>query len=262
MRKKARFWKRVLIVLVIAGALLFAFSNSLLFAFQRIRLGQLGCTVDRRQIADNAITNLQDCQKLWVHRVNSFERLQVVQDHFGGFECDLVFDNAAKTFRITHPPAPANDLTTDDYFRWLKSSGKKMWLDVKDFRPGDVEAGVRYFLQSDSLYHIRDQVVVESSELALVNMLAVEGFIVSYLVPAQLLEGHGGDTVINLLPEVAFVSQEDRFVAALKRRYPQKKIITWALSFDNFFNLSHFRSLLSDPAVGIVLINIKSRHYK
>ncbi|PZR02934.1 MAG: hypothetical protein DI539_27185 [Flavobacterium psychrophilum] len=262
MRKKARFWKGVLIVLVITGALLFAFSYSLLFAFQSMRLGQLGCSVDKRQIADSGIAHLQGCQKLWVHRVNSFERLQVVQDHFGGFECDLLFDPAAQTFRITHPPAPANDLTADDYFRWLKSSGKKMWLDVKDFRPADVEAGVRYFLHSDSLYHIRDQVVVESSEPALVNMLAAEGFIVSYLVPPQFLEGNSRDTVVSLLPEVAFVSQEDRFVAALKRRYPQKKIITWALSFDNYFNLSHFRSLLSDPAVAIILINIKSRHYK
>jgi hypothetical protein len=262
MRKKARFWKSVLIVLVIAGALLFVFSNSLLFAFQRMRLGQFGCTVARRQTADNAIANLQDCQKLWVHRVNSFERLQVVQDHFGGFECDLVFDSAANSFSITHPPAPANDLTADDYFRWLKSSGKKMWLDIKDFRPADVEAGVRYFLKRDSLYHIRDQVVVESSEPALVNMLATKGFTVSYLVPPQFLEGNSGDTVINLLPEVAFVSQEDRFIGALKRRYPQKKIITWALSFDNYFNLSHFRSLLSDSTIGIVLINIKSRHYK
>jgi hypothetical protein len=262
MRKKARFWKGVLIVLVIAGALLFAFSNSLLFAFQRMRLGQLDCSVDKRQIAGSNIANLQGCQKLWVHRVNSFERLQVIQDHFGGFECDLVFDRVANTFRITHPPAPANDLTADDYFRWLKSSGKKMWLDVKDFQPADVEAGVRYFLQSDSLYHIRDQVVVESSEPALVNRLATAGFIVSYLVPPQFLEGNSGDTGINLLPEVSFVSQEDRFVAALKRRYPQKKIITWALSFDNYFNLSHFRSLLSDTTIGIVLINIKSRHYK
>lgn len=262
MRKKARIWKRILIVLVIAGTMVFIFRYPLLFAFQRIRLSQLACAADKRQIANSPISSLPYCQKLWVHRVDSYERLQAVQDYFGGFETDLVFDRAANTFRITHPPAPAGNLIADDYFYWLKLSGKKMWLDIKDLQSSDIEAAVRYFLKSDSLYGIRDKVVVESSEPVFVNKLAAKGFIVSYLVLPQYLEGRERDTVINLLQEVSFVSQEDRFVEVLKQQYPGKKIITWALSFDNYFNLSHLRSLLSDPSIAIVLINIKSRNYK
>lgn len=262
MRKKAGIWKRILVVLVIAGATAFIFRYSLLFAFQRMRLSQLTCTTDQRQMANSSILNLSYCQKLWVHRVNSYERLQAVQEYFGGFETDLVFDKAANTFSITHPPAPAGDLTADDYFRWLKLSGKKMWLDIKDLQPADAEAAVQYFIRSDSLYGIRDKVVVESSVPVFVNKLASKGFIVSYLVLPQYLAGNERDTVPNLLPEVSFVSQEDRFVDALKRHYPGKKIITWALSFDNYYNFSHLRSLLSDPSIAIVLINVKSRHYK
>ena len=262
MRKKARIWKRILVVLVIAGTPIFIFRYSLLFAFQRMRLGQLECATDQRQMTGRSILNLPYCQKLWVHRVDSYERLQAVQDYFGGFETDLVFDKAANTFRITHPPAPAGDLIADDYFRWLQLSGKKMWLDVKNLQPADIEAAVGYFVRSDSLYGIRDKVVVESSVPVFVNRLAAKGFIVSYLVLPEYLTGKARDTVTSLLPEVSFVSQEDRFVAALKRHYPGKKIITWALSFDNYFNLSHVRSLLSDPSIAIVLINIKSRHYK
>lgn len=263
MNKTAANWKRVLVVLAIAGLLVTVFRYPLLFAFQRLRLSQLACGTEQRLAPDTPIGDLSSCQKLWVHRVNSMERLETVQDYFGGFETDLVFDRAANTCRIVHPPAPAGPLTADVYFRWLQGApGKKLWLDVKAVDRADVEAIVLYFQQSDSLYAIRDRVIIESSVPALVNRLAAKGFIVSYLVPYEYLDGKIPDTVAGLWPEVRFVSQEDRHIPVLKKLYPGKPIITWALDFDNYFSFSHLQSLLADPSIAVVLINVKSRHYK
>lgn len=263
MNKTAANWKRVLVVLAIAGLLVTVSRFPLLFAFQRLRLSQLACGTEQRLAPDRQIGDLSSCQKLWVHRVNSMERLETVQDYFGGFETDLVFDRAANTCRIVHPPAPAGPLTADAYFRWLqKAAGKKLWLDVKAVDTNDVDAIVHYFRQSDSLYVIRDRVIIESSVPALVNKLAIQGFIVSYLVPYDQLSGQAPDRIEPLLPVVRFVSQEDRQIPVLKKLYPGKRIITWALDFGNYFSFSHLQSLVADPSIAVVLINVKSRHYK
>jgi hypothetical protein len=61
------------------------------------------------------------------------------------------------------------------------------------------------------------------------------------------------------MPQVAFVSQEDTYIPLLKKHFAGKKIITWALSFNNYFDLSHFRSLTADTTISVVLINCKSK---
>jgi hypothetical protein len=65
----------------------------------------------------------------------------------------------------------------------------------------------------------------------------------------------------SLKPEVSFVSQEDKYIPLLKKHFPHRKIITWALSFNNYFDLSHFRELVADTSIQVVLINCKSKGY-
>src|SRR6185369_9050299 len=71
-------------VLLVAG---YIFRYPLLLKFQYSRL-----------------QSLNRLQKIWVHRVNSLERYDLLKDKFDGFEADLSFQPETGSFFIYHPP--------------------------------------------------------------------------------------------------------------------------------------------------------------
>lgn len=211
------------------------------------------------------LTQWQPCQKLWAHRVDSYARFLYLKDYFSGMETDVVFDSTIQNFRVYHPPALPTGLCVDDYFK-VPGPHKGLWLDVKGIDPGEYMHAVNFLLKCDRLYGIKKYVIIECSKMEFINLLARSGFTTSYMVPPKYLQhdtpGQVTDSVRQqLLQEVTFVSQEDIFLPYLKKRFPGKKIITWAISFKNYFNLSHFRSLINDTDISVVLINCKSKAY-
>ena len=231
-----------------------------------MRLRQAGCPSMGKSISGMVKETSSDCNKFWAHRADSYERLTRLSHYFHGLEADLVFDTVAKQFRVYHPPAPAGNLFADSYFQFIKSSGNHLWLDIKDIDSTEFIAATRFFIERESLYGLKKNVVIESSQIDFVNKLAKLGFTVSFMVQPTDLQNPNGAKLdslnAKLFPEVKFVSQEDVFIDRLKIKFPEKKIITWAISFKNYFDLSHFRTLLKDTGVCVVLINIKSRNYK
>lgn len=253
----------IIVIVLLVGSVLFVFSNDILFAFQRQRLKKLGCSISNIPVQWKAGITVHGCEKFWVHRVDSYERLLKLNPYFAGLETDIVFDTSLKKFRVYHPPVPPGDLFAERYFDFNKTAGKQLWLDVKDLDPGSFPEAKRFFENADSLYHLKKNVIIESSQIDFVNELSLLGFTVSYLVSPEMLDGNEIDKVsLKLLPAVKFVSQEDKYVERLKKKFPGKQIITWAISFNNYFDLSHFRTLLADSSVAVVLINIKSNGYR
>ncbi len=254
--KKKRLGITAGLVLVVAALLCF-YRFELLFSFQRFRLRQLDCN-SQLSSPPKKVLSLNACDKFWAHRVNSYERFELLSPYFAGLETDLVFDTLLKKCRVYHPPEPAADLFADRYFQSIRLSGKKLWLDIKDIHAAAFSDAIVFFEHSDSLYGLKANVIIESSQIDFVNRLAKLGFTVSYMA----LPDSFAVSAVKLVPEVAFVSQEDIYLDKLKTNFPGKKIITWAISFRNYLNLSHFRDLLADSSVSVVLINVKSRYYK
>jgi len=261
-RKRSRV---IVLLLLLAGTILFLSGYDILFAFQCMRLRQLGCNEAGKIISGKTGMPVNGCEKFWVHRADSYERLTRLSPYFPGLEADLVFDQQIKKFRVYHPPAPPGNLFADSYFQFIKTSGKKLWLDIKNIDSTEFNDAIRYFLESDTIYGLKQHVIIESSQINFVNRLAKLGFTVSYMASSWHLERkdlYETQAAGKLLPEVKFVSQEDIYVDRLKEIFPGKKIITWAIAFKNYFDLSHYRTLLADSSVAVVLINIKSSDYK
>jgi hypothetical protein len=261
--------KRILRWVIICSSLLiilFLLRHKVLFSFQKIRLQQLGCAGKDRLLQQQALGSLTPCQKLWVHRVNSLERLNDVKDDFAGVEADVVYDDVSKEFRVHHPPALAGKLTSGDYFRILSGQHKFLWLDVKGLGEDQFIDALESFEKSEAQYKISKWVVIESSEMKFANLLALKGFITSYLVPVELLENERQKksfTMKNeLSPDVRFVSGEDTYIDQLKASFPDQKILLWAISFKNYVQMAHLNSLINDTTVNAVLINIKTSNYK
>jgi hypothetical protein len=263
-KKKRLFYGAVIGIVVLV--LLFVFRLNALFALQRMRLSQLGCPAKNRISLSAPLDQLPVCEKLWAHRVDSYERFLYLKDHFSGLETDVVFDAAINNFRIYHPPAPPSGLLLDVYFKELKAGNKGLWIDVKGVDTAAYEQAVDYLETCDRLYNIKKYVIVEASATRFINLLAQRGFVTSYLVPWEYLQreipARVTDSVAQqLLPAVKFISQEDRYLPALRSRFHNRKIITWAISFNNYFNLDHFKSLINDTSISVVLINCKSSGY-
>jgi hypothetical protein len=255
--------KIIIILLLLFAGGLFLFRNDLLFAFQRMRLTKLGCDITGNPGSWQAGTQVHGCEKFWVHRADSYERFTRLSQYFPGLEADLVFDPQLKKFRVYHPPVEPGNLFADKYFQFNKTAGKQLWLDIKNLDTSSFADAARFFEKSDSLYNVKKNIVIESSQIGFVNKMARMGFTVSYLVsPSELGNNTAEYAASGLLPEVKFVSQEDLYVDRLKTKFPGKKIITWAISFTNYFDLSHFKRLLADSTVAVVLINIKSNNYR
>jgi hypothetical protein len=255
-----------MVVGIVVLALLFGFRLNLLFAFQRMRLNQLGCAAGNRDSLSAPIGQLPVCEKLWAHRIDSYERFLYMKDYFSGMETDVVFDTAIHNFRVYHPPAPPSDLLLDVYLKELKAGHKGLWIDVKGIDSTACNQAVEFFNTCDRLYNIKRYVIIESSLPRFINSLAVAGFTTSYYIPADYLDPQTPIRVTDslekqLAPAVKYISQEDILLPAMRSRFPNRKFITWALSFRNYFDLSHLKSLINDTSINVVLINCKSKGY-
>jgi len=266
MSKRSKRWLYTAIAGMVILALLCIFRLEIVFAAQRMRLSQATCGAGSRVSISAPLDQLPVCEKLWAHRVDSYERFQYMKDYFSGLETDVVFDSVIHNFRVYHPPAPPSDLLLDVYFKELKAGSKGLWIDVKGIDPAAYNQGVDYFINCDRLYNIKRYVVIETSQTSFINLLATAGFNTSYLVPANYLSPETPARVTDslerqLAPAVKFISQEDLYLPALRSRFHNRKFITWALSFKNYFNLSHLKSLINDTSISVVLVNCKSKGY-
>jgi hypothetical protein len=251
---------------IVVLALLFIFRLEIVFAAQRMRLSQTKCNAGSRTSISAPLDQLPVCEKLWAHRVNSYERFLYMKDYFSGLETDIVFDTAINNFRIYHPPAPPSDLLLDVYFKEFKAGTKGLWLDIKGVDSIGFNQAVDYFVACDKLYNIKKYVVIECSETQFINLLADQGFTTSFFVPAEYLNPRVPVRVTDSLEQqlhaaVKFISEEDIYLPELQSRFHNRKFITWALSFRNYFNLSHLKTLINDTSISVVLINCKSKGY-
>jgi hypothetical protein len=251
-----------LLFLFAAGVFIFVFRYELMYALQKARLSGLQCLSAESIHIDIPVEPQASCSKLWVHRVNSIERLEAVIDDFNGVECDVVFDSSKNKLFVHHPPAAADTTTLEHYLQRL-SGDKYLWIDVKSFSEHHLAQLTEHLEALEEMYRFKQYSIIETSSVWLANYLAHKRFRVSFLVPAEQLKSAAfpaGGVVPN--ESVQFVSQEDVYVNQLKRMFPNKKLLVWSLSIQNFASRTKLKHLANDTAVFAILINIKTRHYR
>jgi hypothetical protein len=105
--------------------------------------------------------------------------------------------------------------------------------------------------------------ILEVYYLPVAQLLAESGYNVSFNVSKKWLDNLPGnrrlqDSVRTILRNVKYVSQDAAYLPVVKQLFPEKKILTWHLAINDFFNRKELKALLSDPQVEIVLVNIKT----
>jgi hypothetical protein len=233
----------ILLLFILSG---WVFRNNLLYFFQTQRL-----------------KNMPHKEKLWAHRVNSIPRLEKVAGDFAGVEADLVFDDSINAFRVYHPPSEEKNLLLVEWLKVFKPKNKKTWFDVKVLNTADTLKALVHLDELTKIYKLKDNVFFELYDMDAANFFAAKGYTVSMNISKQVLDDKTKIDPLkkNMLPTIRYVSQEDIYTEQLKKHFPDKQILTWAIAFNHTINREYLRQLLNDPQIAVVLINIKSNHY-
>lgn len=223
----------------------------------------------------NGILKLFFNKKIWIHRVNSIEKLGEIEPYFYGVELDVVFLDSLNQFDVNHPPEPSINLTLKEYLTTAKENKTlHFWLDFKNLDTQNQKDAI-YRLTSicDELQLTKGNFIVESGNVLLLKEFLKAGFQVSYylhwpglytLEKNQLLvELNAIKTNLNLFKDQVYLSSDYRDFEILKENFPQHDILLWlddSYGVQNKFkNRLHLYKMLSDNQVKILLMKYKSK---
>lgn len=247
-RKVVRFL--VLLVILLA---VYLFRYPIFLQFQYLRLRSLECKSG-------------SClPRIWAHRVNTTNRYNQLKNKFKGFELDIIY-TGPKGFAVLHPPdqTGGDTLLLETYLTQADMHNGQFWLDTRFLGPSNMEEGLIKLNELAARYPIRQQCILEVYFLPVAQLLAENGYAVSLNISQRWLHDLPNnrlllDSVTRSLQHVSFVSQDAAYLSTVKQLFPGKKILTWHLAINDFFNRKRLKELLADPQVEIVLVNIKTR---
>lgn len=215
--------------------------------------------------------------KIWIHRVNSIEKLVEVTTEFNQVELDVVYMPEKNCFDVNHPPAESINLTLLEYLKSIKlDSEHKFWLDYKNLLGENMQASC---LRLDSICNLLrlnpNQFIVESPQPEYLKGFKEKGFKVSYYLPGNLLSL--SEAEMNSIKKkdekfmTDYVSADKLYYNLMKNTFMNRKILTWGFQsldekmrlnttfFERFNLLIEKYQILSDDEVQVVLFeyNVK-----
>jgi hypothetical protein len=240
------------LVLIIFLLAVYLFRYPIFYQFQISRLRSLPCTKEA-------------ClSRIWPHRVNTIERREYLS-RFSGYELDVIY-TGPKGFAVLHPPdkVAGDTLRLETYLDKADFHKHRFWLDTRFVDSSNMKEALTALNKLVLRYPAGfNNCILEVYYLPVAQLLAESGYNVSFNVSKKWLDNLPGnrrlqDSVRTILRNVKYVSQDAAYLPVVKQLFPEKKILTWHLAINDFFNRKELKALLSDPQVEIVLVNIKT----
>ena len=121
--------------------------------------------------------------KLWLHRCNSLEKMEEFEDEFPNIEVDIVYRGNG-IFDITHDADTTFGLKLDSYFSKIGDTEDKMWLDIKNVSPSNVDEMEESLDSIREVYDVdTDQLIIEGGDYNALETFTEDGYYTSYYVP-------------------------------------------------------------------------------
>lgn len=230
-----------------------------------------------------AIVNYQDrlfyyrySEKIWIHKVNSLEKLHEVTNRFSGVELDVVFESSTSTFDVNHPPDLTQGLTLHRYFSSMDSASdrKQYWLDFKNLSRENSEAALDRINEICNEFELeKNGILIESTNPRYLKPFSEVGFKTSYYLPPDLVEMDEADyskTIESIKQTIEanqtdYISTNRKDFDIIKNEFPDARILTWSFNYKNGIELNPIELLrdaksmymkykiLSDDKVNVVL---------
>ncbi|MBL4667660.1 MAG: hypothetical protein JKY30_00135 [Flavobacteriales bacterium] len=212
-------------------------------------------------------------EKIWVHRVNSIEKLEEVKKDFFGVEVDVVFLESLNVFDVTHPPEPSISLNLLTYLNFCKLNQIHVWLDFKNLNERNAEESLaRLNSICSELSLNKENFIIESTNYKSINLFENNGYEISYYLPWPGLFQLKGDSLLNMLSEIESnieknnlnqISSNYHDYQIMKKRFPAKSKLFWLTGNNHEFTSSikerlYLYEILMDEKVKILLMEYES----
>ncbi len=215
-------------------------------------------------------------EKIWLHRVNSLEKLHEKLARYPNFEVDVCL-RPDGTIDVTHDDYETFGLSLDAYFPVLGGERHhRMWIDVKNLDEKNI-SGFRARIDSLCLLnHVqRERLIIESPQWELLRRLTEAGYYTSCYVtaarPSRLSEVQK-DSVLHHLHAVAqsgavrALSFPEYWYAHLKDELRDTPVdyLTWKhhSSQFGFMLLPQSRDMLIDERLKVIVVRAKGRFHR
>lgn len=206
-------------------------------------------------------------EKVWVHKVNTLEKLFAVASRYQGLELDIVYDETKHDFDVHHPPEPSTGLWLSAYFQSLANKQQPLWLDFKNLNSENQNAACRCLDSLAQHYQLnKSLIIVESPAPEYLIDFNKYGFKTSYYLPPELHErtDHALNVEIKFAKHQAisypttYLSTEFKDYPILKHYFHDQKKIIW---FNVYGSMNKIKArlllfdILNDPTVDVLLVS-------
>lgn len=209
--------------------------------------------------------------KIWAHRVNSIERLNLIKKTFTGIELDIQYIHGK--LDVGHPPTPSIELSLETYFKNVTNiSSYYFWLDLKNLDSKNVQQVIQELNTTTNIYHNKQNLIVETSNPELIPLLENAGYNASYYLPdiANCNEQKRTQKIKEIADNISkyhisTISQSIENYGLMKKYFPNTNKLIWALQLDWNDSKTHIRIdnlLAKDTTIQVCLVNYSSNGWR
>lgn len=204
-------------------------------------------------------------EKLWLHRVNEYERMHKASKTYTGMEIDVHYSFIHNSFYTSHDPDPIEYIFLDDLLHSVENIHHfNIWLDVKNLHNDNAEAALQHLMYiCDTLKIDPDNIIVESPYPHLLETFKKTGYNTSYYIPTFNPYDASEEEIIDYIEEidsvlivndVDYISGNYKQYQLINHYFPDAHILLWQ-THRNLLKPYLRKKLLKDPDVHVLLTN-------
>lgn len=208
---------------------------------------------------------LINTDKNWKKAVNTFDRLNMINNASSGFECDVYFNLQKNNFEVHHDPDKSTGTGLEELLTRYQQQNltASIWFDFKNLADSNAAPALNKLIHLRSIFNLQNKLLVESSRADLLAAYADSGFFTSYYAPMFNPYKINDEEKKQWVDSIASAIKNSKVNALsgyyfqypfLQHYFPDYKILTWSVT-DNFSLVNWFfkRKIAADKAIYISL---------
>lgn len=246
------------LIFLISGIVLFLCSYFVFILYDQYRTEQ-------------RLITFQQNPNIWVHRVNSIDKLKVLTPLKANIEVDIILSNSGNNFNILvgHDLGDPKNFSFIDYLDVLEqNSSTKIWLDIKNINSSNLNNFISKFEELIALKKLsKNQFILETTNINMVSPLKNKGYLTTFYIWISDLESLSESDkevkIKTLLPSIIKnninqISFDYKLIQAatniIPKSVPNVKFNSWNTNKTFNKDLDYAQSQFSNPFISIFLI--------
>jgi hypothetical protein len=208
---------------------------------------------------------LMNTNKVWTKGVNTPDRLNELNTAAAGFECDVHFDTATKSFAVHHDPGKNTGYSLDQLLQLYQQKNRQasIWLDIKNLDDSNAALVLQSLIDLRNKYNLQNKILVESVKAHLLTAFSDSSFFTAYYIPFFNPYTIGDDKMNAWADSIGSVISKAKINALsgyyfqsgfLSHYFAQYPVLTWVdKTSGSLVNFLFQRKMDADKSIFIVL---------